>query len=185
MGRLPKLTVKAAADFELHDAEEWLPGRITDITTTDDTGFGEGLKYILVLDDDDENDDGSDREIWAFSSQKVSRKSKLGGWAKAILVDEYPEEGDTLDLNTLLQVPIEVMFEQFKGQDSDGNEVTKEKVVKMRAKKAKAKAKAKAKPVEPEDDDEEEESQAGSLAAKQKRAQAARKAKADENVEPF
>lgn len=183
MARLPKLTVKAAADFELHEAEEWLPGRIVDITTTDDTGFGEGLKYIIVLDDDEPNEDGSDRETWAFSSQKVSRKSKLGKWAQAILLDEYPEEGDVLDLNLLLQVPIEVMFEQFEGQDSDGNKVTKEKVIKMRAKKkAAAKTRAKAKPAD--DDDEDEEVTSESLKAKIARSNKAAKAKADDE-EPF
>lgn len=184
MARLPKLTVKAAADFELHEAEEWLPGRIVDITVTDDTGFGEGLKYIIVLDDDEPNEDGSDREVWAFSSQKVSRKSKLGGWAKAILLDEYPEEGDTLDLNLLLQVPIEVMFEQFEGQDSDGNKVDKEKVVKMRArKKAAPKSRGKAAPVAKDDDDDEEDTPSD-YQQKLKAAKAARAAKA-ENVEPF
>lgn len=186
MGRLPKLTVKAFADFELHEAEEWLAGRIVDITETDDTGFGVGLKYILVLDDDEPNDDGSDREVWAFSSQKVSRKSKLGKWAAAVLLDEYPEEGDALDLNILLQVPLEVMFEQFEGQDSDGNKVTKEKVIKMRAKKKAApKGRAKAAVVEDDDEDDDEDDGFTDLQRKQKAAKAARSATPTETVEPF
>lgn len=188
---LPKLMVRAAADFEPHEPEEWLPGKIIDIEETpDDRGFGAGLKYILILDDDELREDGSERETWAFSSQIVSRKSKLGKWGLAILGDAMPPEGEPFDLNLLLQVPVEVFFEQFEGENDEGKKVTKEKVLKIRARKRGKAARPKVRTVvendEPNDDEPySDEPEFTALQLKQQRAKAARKAKADDDVEPF
>lgn len=145
---LPRLTVNEAVQYELHEADEWLPGRIVDIEETE-SDWGSGLKWIIVLDDDEPNPDGSDRETWAFSSQKVSPKSKTYKWAAAIL-GEMPEAGDELDLNLLLQKPIEVFFEQVESDEIDrstGKAIVKEKVEKIRAaKKAVTRVPAKASP---------------------------------------
>jgi hypothetical protein len=58
-----------------------------------------------------------------------------------------PEPGEHVDLEDLVGKRVEVMFEEYAGTDNDGNPVTKEKVVKIRASKSTPK-KAVAAPVE-------------------------------------
>lgn len=151
-----KLTVSESAGFEYHEPDEWFKGRIADITET--TGqFGDGVKLVIYL-DGETNDDGSERETWAYASQKATPRSKIFGWYKAI-TGLNVEAGGILDLGKLLGARVEVMFERFMGTDRDsGSPVEKEKVVKIRAeKKLQQKAAAAAKkPQRPVDDDDEE-----------------------------
>lgn len=95
---------------------------------TDDNGYGPGLKWEIQLDGDESNWD-----VWAFSSQKLSTKSKLYQWLAAINPEALPKIGETVDLGDLIGRRVEVMFEAV---ERDG--VAREKVVKIRAAKAKA-----------------------------------------------
>jgi len=146
------VTLKESAGFDLHEPDEWYAGYLAGIEETGDNGFGPGLKWIISLEGED------DREPWAFCSQKFSTRSRLYGWVHAIDASIIPEAGGTLDLEDLIGRPVDVMFEQYQGTTSEGQAITKEKVVKIRASKSlKANAKAKpkpptAKPAEPEDD---------------------------------
>jgi hypothetical protein len=86
-----------------------------------------------------ELDDGTEmqRSTWAFCSQKLSKRSKLYGWAKAL---GWDPDTETIDLEDYVGVRCEAMFERYDGFDNDGNPQEKEKVVKIRAGKGKAKA---------------------------------------------
>lgn len=134
-----KIPVKESAQFEMHEPEEWLAGKIIDIEETEPGKFGPGLKIVLVLDDDEPNDDGSDNEVWAYTSQKLSTRSKLFAYASAILGDEMPDVGQVLDLDLLIGKKVDVFFERYTGVDREtGAPVEKEKVTRMRARKARA-----------------------------------------------
>jgi len=146
------VTLKESAGFDLHEPDEWYAGHLAGIEETGDNGFGPGLKWIINLEGED------DRETWAFCSQKFSERSRLYGWVHAIDASIIPEPGGTLDLEDLIGRPVDVMFEQYQGTTAEGQAVTKEKVVKIRASKSlKANAKHKPKPpaaapAEPETD---------------------------------
>lgn len=145
------VTLKESAGFDLHEPDEWYAGHLVGLEATGDNGFGPGIKWIINLEGED------DRETWAFCSQKFSTKSRLYGWVVAIDPSIIPEAGQELDLEKLIGRPVDVMFEQYQGVSAEGQPVTKEKVVKIRASKSiKAAAKAKPKVVqaaaEPEDD---------------------------------
>lgn len=140
------LNVTESGGYELHDADEWYDGTITRYEEITQGQWGPGLKWIIVLDGEETADDGYPRETWAFTSQTLSPRSKLYGWAKALGWD--PETG-TLDPETLLG-RCQVMFEHYAGYDPDGNPLEKEKVVKIRAGKGEAKP-VKTKPAEPDD----------------------------------
>lgn len=114
------------SDSYLHEADEWIGGQIVDIETTPDTGYGPGFKWVIQLDNSEEGD----FDIWAFCSQKLSQKSKLYGWLTGM--GATVDIGQTYDLDQLVGMRCQIMFEQF---DKDG--ATKEKVVKIRAEKAK------------------------------------------------
>lgn len=129
-----------SAGFDLHEADEWYDGLVVAIEETDGV-WGPGLKWIIELDDDEPADNGDPRETWAFCSQKLSPRSKLYAWIKAIDQTAIPEPGGVLDLEQFVGARVQAMFEHYMG-DIDGNEVEKEKVVKLRAAKA-AKARPK------------------------------------------
>lgn len=148
---MPTVTATESGGFDLHEPDEWFDAQITDIQDLPDGQWGPGLKFILELDDDEPHDDGAPWETWAFCSQKLSPRSKLYGWLKAIDEDLIPEPGGTIDLDDLVGSRVQVMFERFNGHDPDGNPQEKEKVVKIRAGKKKAKAKKAAKPKADED----------------------------------
>ena len=134
-----ELTVKAAGDGYLHDAEEWLPGFVAAIDEQDGT-YGPQLKWVLHLDGDDTTDDGSPREVWAFSSTTLSPKSKLYGWLKALGYDL--EVGGVVDLEPLIGSRVDVFFERYAGTSPEGQPVDKEKVVKLRTSKTAAPTKS-------------------------------------------
>lgn len=123
------LTATEAGGFDLHDADEWYPGNIYNIEETDGQ-WGPGLKWVIHL-DGDTFDDGTQRETWAFCSQKLSPRSKLGKWLKA-LNDRTVDPGDIVDLTEYVGNRCQVMFERYDGFDADGNPVEKEKVTKLR-----------------------------------------------------
>ena len=125
------VTATEAGGFELHEPDEWHRGLVVAIEETDGQ-WGPGLKWILELDEDEPHDDGNPRETWAFCSQKLSPKSKLYGWLKALDPSAIPDAGGTVDLEQFIGSRVEVMFEHYEGFDPDGNPLDKEKVVKMR-----------------------------------------------------
>jgi hypothetical protein len=127
------LTVSEAEGFELHEPDEWYDGTIRDIEETDGQ-WGPGLKFIIELDGETDRD-GNPREQWAFCSQKLSKRSKLYGWAKGL---GWDPDDDTLDLTEYVDTRCQVMFEHAEGFDTDGNAVTRDKVVKVRKGKGKA-----------------------------------------------
>lgn len=132
-----KVKYRESGDYVMHEPEEWLAGKIIDIEENEGK-FGPGLKFILNLDDDEPNEDtGEMPEVWAFTSQILSPKSKLYAYVVAVLGEEaIPEEGDTLDLDEMLGKKVDVFFERYQGIDKEsGKPVEKEKVTKMRAQK--------------------------------------------------
>tara|TARA_R110000787_G_scaffold117171_10_gene227734 strand:+ start:2668 stop:3108 length:441 start_codon:yes stop_codon:yes gene_type:complete len=118
---LPILDVSESSGFELHEADEWYDGHINSIEAGEGT-FGPDLKFIIILKGE------IDREVWAFSSQKLSPKSKLYGWAKAL---GYPMD-TPLNLQNLVGDKVQIMFERYMATDQEGNPLEKEKVVKIR-----------------------------------------------------
>jgi hypothetical protein len=114
--------------FDAHEPDEWYDGTIVEIMDTEGQ-FGPQFKWIIELDDDEPLDDGSARESWAYCSQKLTPRSKLYGWATALGWD--PDSG-TLDVDKIEGRRCSVMFESYKGTDSDGNVVDREKIVKIR-----------------------------------------------------
>lgn len=133
------LTMQESGGFELHEADEWHDGLLVAIEETEGQ-WGPGLKWIIELDDDEPAENGDPRETWAFCSQKLSPRSKLYGWVKAIDESLIPDSGGVLDLEELIGTRVQVMFEHYQG-DIDGEPVDKEKVVKIRGAKKKAAAK--------------------------------------------
>lgn len=107
-----------------HESEEWYPGILTRLEEGGDFGFGETIRFVINL-------DGEDGETWALASQKMSPKSKLYGWVKAINADLIPEVGEAFKYKKLEGLRVEVMFEA-------GDE--REKVTKIRAEKKAVKA---------------------------------------------
>lgn len=133
------VTATETGGIELHEPDEWVDGTLTAIEE-DEGQFGAQFKFIIHLDGDDE-----DRFQWAYCSQKLSPRSKLYAWVKGLDPDAIPEPGGSLDLAQFVGRRVQVMFEHFEGYDAfaDAN-VTKEKVVKIRASKTAAPAQAKA-----------------------------------------
>jgi len=141
------LTVSETGGFELHEPDEWFDGTITAIEETEGQ-WGDGIKFVVELDGDTyTTDDGTEyqRETWAFTSQKLSTRSKLYGWARGL---GWDPDDETVDLETYVDFRCQVMFEHYDGHDSDGNPVEKEKVVKLRKGKGKAPAKKKLRAVD-------------------------------------
>lgn len=139
---MPTVTATESGGFDLHEPDEWHDGTVTGIEESNDGQWGPGLKWLIVLDDDEPHDDGAPWETWAFCSQKLSPRSKLYGWLKGIDPSLIPEPGGTVDLDDLVGTRIQVMFERVNGHDPDGNPQEKEKVTKIRAGKKADKKKA-------------------------------------------
>ena len=128
------LTVEAAGAGWLHDAEEWLPGTIDTIEEAEGR-FGKQLKWVINLDGDDPNDDGTLRGVWAYSGARCVPRSKLHGWLKALGLDL---DGDEVELGPLLGSRVDVFYERYTGTSLEGQPVEKERIVKMRASKTPA-----------------------------------------------
>lgn len=134
-----QVKLRESAGFELHAEEDWLEGLLVAIEETDST-FGPGLKWIIELDDDEPAENGEAHEVWAFCSQKFSKRSKLYGWAKGIDPSSIPDTGGILDLEDFIGRRVQVMFERYQAVDEISDDpVEKEKVVKIRAAKEAAK----------------------------------------------
>lgn len=124
------VTMTESAGFELHEEGEWYEGIISSIEPADDRGFGPGLKWIINLDGEVDAINGEPRDTWAFSSQKLSPRSKLYKWVKGILGEgRMPEPGGVLDLASVVGARVKVMFEHTPGTDENGQAITREKVV--------------------------------------------------------
>jgi hypothetical protein len=119
---LPTIAVSESTGFELHESDEWLNGHINSIEANDDGLYGPDLKFVILLEGE------LDRDVWAFSSQKLSPKSKLYGWAKAL---GYPMDSP-LNVGDLVGDKCQIMFERYMSTDPEGNPLEKEKVVKIR-----------------------------------------------------
>ena len=128
------LNVEAAGVGYLHDAEEWIAGTVETIEQAEGR-FGGQLKWIINLDGDDPNDDGTLRGVWAFTGDRCVPRSKLHGWLKALGFDL---DGDTVDLDPLIGARVDVFYERYTGTSAEGQPVEKEKVVKVRASKTPA-----------------------------------------------
>lgn len=127
------VTMKEGGGFDLHEEGEWHPGTLVDIEDLPDGQYGPGLKWIINL-DGDVYDDGKPRDTWAFCSQTLSPRSKLYKWAKGILGETaMPQAGQTLDLGQLVGKRVKVMFEHGPGMTPEGDPITKEKVVGIKA----------------------------------------------------
>lgn len=120
------LPISQSAGFDLHEPDEWYDGHIDSIQETPEGQYGPGLKFIFILNDED------DRETWGYTSQKLSPKSRLFAWLNGLGVNL---EGDTVDLNTVVGSTCQVMFERYMGSSPEGQPVEKEKVIKVRAPK--------------------------------------------------
>lgn len=116
-----------------HEADEWYSGTLARVEDGEDYGYGPTIKLIIHL-DGDVDDGGTQRETWAMASQKLSPRSKLYGWVNGIDPNLLPENGETLDLATLEDRRVDIMFEH--GLKGDGT--TKEVVSKVRTSKTKA-----------------------------------------------
>ena len=122
-----QITVKESGGFDLHEEDEWYVGTIVDIEELPDGQFGPGLKFIINL-DGETFDDGKPRDTWAFCSQNLSPRSKLGKWIKGIL-GELPPAGQVFDLGQLIGARVKTMFEHVPGMTPEGDPVTRERVV--------------------------------------------------------
>lgn len=124
------ITMREDAGFSLHEEGEWYDGTLVAIEELTDGQYGPGLKWIMNLDGDVTTEDGRPRDTWAFSSQKLSPRSKLYKWVKGILGESrMPAAGGTLDLSQIIGARVKVMFEHVPGFDDSGQPITKEKVV--------------------------------------------------------
>lgn len=116
--------MKESTSF-FHEHDEWLPGQIVAIEETPDNGFGEGFKWVIQLDDQDEGD----FDTWAFCSQTLSPTSKLYGWLLGLGAN--PDFGDDVETNDYVGRRVQVMF----GPNVKKDGTATEKVVKIRAEK--------------------------------------------------
>lgn len=128
---LPDLTFREGGSFVYHDELEPYPAVIGDIKA-EDGKYGPSLKFVLYL-DGEINDDGTQRDTWAYTTQVFSRNSRLYRWASNIMgKDNIPE---VFNPGTLIGQRVDVYFERYQGTDPDGNPVEKEKVVNLRKSK--------------------------------------------------
>lgn len=102
-----------------HEPDEWYPGELLRLEDGGDYGYGETIRFVIQL-------DGEEGETWALASQKMTPRTKLYGWVKAIDPDLVPDVGQPFKYAKLEGRRVEVMFEL-------GDE--REKVVKIRAEK--------------------------------------------------
>ena len=102
----------------LHDEMTPIPATIVNVEETD--GQWPGYKIFM-------HEDGAPtgQEVWAFCSQKVNDRSKLGKWLKAIY-GEIPQAGSMTDL---VGLPVFFLTEHYRNADGD----TREKVVMIKA----------------------------------------------------
>lgn len=105
--------------FVTHEVDEWFPGVLLRVEEGGDYGFGDTIRFVIQI-------DGEEGETWALASQKLSPRSKLYGWVKAIDATLIPEVGEAFKYKALENRRVEVMFEQ--GED-------RERVTKIRAQK--------------------------------------------------
>ena len=129
----PTITMRESGGFDLHEEGEYYTGTVVDIEDLPDGQYGPGLKWFINL-DGEILDDGKPRDTWAFCSQTLSPRSKLYKWAKGILGESaLPASGQTLDLGQMIGKRVKVMFEHAPAMDPDGNPITREKVVTIKA----------------------------------------------------
>lgn len=112
--------------FDLHTPDEWLPGELISIEEFPGQYDSPALKWVFQLDDED-------REEWAFSSQKLSPKSKVYRWLAGLDPNNLPESGQVVDFSKYVGTRVEVMYEQEK---VDGLLI--EKISRVRAEKKQA-----------------------------------------------
>jgi hypothetical protein len=156
---MPTVTYSESS-FELHEADEWYPATIASIQDGEDYGYGPTVRFVLHIDGEIDAISEEPRETWAMCSAKLTPRSKLYGWVKAIDADIIPSEGGTLDLSVLEDRDIDVMFEHAESDNG-----TRDRVTKMRSRKAttlrekqkaaSAAAKPKAKPAPAVDEDDD------------------------------
>ena len=127
-----EITATEAEGFDLHPEDEWIDATIQDIEE-DEGEYGPSLRWVFDVDGD---------EVWAWCSQKLSKRSKLGGWLKGLGHDI--EAGETVNLKEYIGNPVQIMFERYDGF-YDGEPIEKEKIVKVRKGKGKAQTGSQAK----------------------------------------
>lgn len=128
------VTMQEGGSYELHEESEWYEGVLVDIQEAEDRGFGPGLKWIVNLDGETDPFNDEPRETWAFSSQKLSPRSKLFKWAKGVLGETaMPDPGGSLELSKMIGARVKVMFEHVPGTDDAGQATTRERVIAIKA----------------------------------------------------
>jgi hypothetical protein len=157
---MPTVTYSESS-FELHEADEWYPATIASIQDGEDYGYGPTVRFVLHIDGEIDAISEEPRETWAMCSAKLTPRSKLYGWVKAIDADIIPSEGGTLDLSVLEDRDIDVMFEHAESENGTRDRVmrgrkdskTLREMQALASAAAKAKPKAKPAPAVDEDDD--------------------------------
>ena len=99
-----KLTV--TANNYHHDENRWYPGFIDSLEETEHAQYGLGLKWVILLDDDQ---DSNYPETWAFSSQNISSGSKVHTWLTQIY-SQAPAVGVEVDLGKLFGERVAIKF---------------------------------------------------------------------------
>jgi hypothetical protein len=152
---MPEVTYSETS-FELHEADEWYPGTIASVEDGDDYGYGPTIKLILHIDGEIDAISEEPRETWAISSAKLTPRSKLYGWVKAIDADIIPAEGGILDLSILEGRGVDIMFEHVESENGTRDRVTKirgrKTTVREKQKTAAKATQLKAKPTVEDDD---------------------------------
>ena len=113
-------------DGSYYENDSWYHATILGFEETEDNlGYGPGIKWLLER----EGEEG--REQWAFSSQKLSPRSKTYKWVKAIDPDVLPEPGEMFNIEVLAGREVEV---EFGPKESDP---TSQVVTRIKARKEK------------------------------------------------
>lgn len=141
---MPLTMTMTDSDFEKREENEWYPATIVGFEEADDAGYGPGIKWILEL----EGEEG--REQWAFSSQKLSPRSKTYKWVKGIDESVLPEPGGVFNIEVLAGRSIFVEFgpsesnpdkqviTRMKGRKGTGSKVADNAIARNNRKAAEA-----------------------------------------------
>ena len=100
------LELTVTANSYHHDENRWYPGFIDSLEETEHVQYGPGLKWVILLDDDQ---DSAYPETWAFSSQNISPGSKVHTWLTQIY-SQAPAVGVKVKLGELFGKRVAIKF---------------------------------------------------------------------------
>ena len=104
------------ADWRFHDEHTWYQASVAGIED-DEFSHGPVVKFILNLDEDDE-----DRDVHAIATDRLTPKSKLTQWTKGLFGEDAISEGKTVDLDDAAGMRVEVMFKHGTNSAGEPNE---------------------------------------------------------------